>query len=187
MVEFKLEITASLRSQGYPVREVFRMLHRHTKKPYDMITVLLDRTKEGKSIFSLKSVCGLSGVSVEPPRKSHIPSQGHNCQNYGHSASGCFLKPWCVKCLEDHPTRECKRTPETATPPSYQLSRVWVRASYQATPPTQTCAEGTSSSLSACASAPNVHRGLPKSQDSVRCVCTWTSQVTNILITVNIY
>lgn len=112
------DVAASLREQNYPIRDAFRMHHQYTKRPFDMVLVTLDRTRQGKDIFSLKTVCGLSGVSVETPRKSHYPSQCHNCQNYGHSARNCHLNPRCVKCTGDHATKDCTRMMDSAEPPS---------------------------------------------------------------------
>lgn len=115
------DVVESLKAQNYPVREVHRMYHHITKATFDMVLVILDRTREGKDIFNLKYVCGLYRISVEPPRKSQYPSQCHNCQSYGHSARNCHLRPRCVKCTEDHSTNECKRTRDSPDPPSCVL------------------------------------------------------------------
>lgn len=114
-------IKEDLLSQNFPVREVHRMVSARTKKTYELVLVVLDRSPEGKRIFDLKVVNDLSGLSVEPPHRSGNPAQCHRCQLYGHSARNCFARPRCVKCLGDHGTADCNRTPESTDPPACVL------------------------------------------------------------------
>lgn len=114
-------IKADLLAQNYPVREVHRMFSGRTKVPYEMVLVILDLSPAGKAIFNLRTVNNLSGLSVEAPyRKSNL-SQCHRCQLYGHSARNCHARPRCVKCLGDHGTPDCSRTPGAPEPPSCVL------------------------------------------------------------------
>ncbi|CAH2075519.1 unnamed protein product, partial [Iphiclides podalirius] len=108
-------VTKYLReAKGYPVR---RLRHPRTRVPMDMVMVELDPTPEGKAIFNLKRVCGLSDLVIEPPRKSGVVAQCHNCQHFGHTANNCFAHPRCVKCTGDHGTTECTRPKDCADPP----------------------------------------------------------------------
>ncbi|XP_013181502.1 PREDICTED: nucleic-acid-binding protein from mobile element jockey-like [Papilio xuthus] len=102
-------VAQSLKDQKFPVISVFRMTNRRSKSPIDLVQVHLELSPEGKAIFDVKSICGLSGLIVEPPRKNGLPGQCHKCQLYGHSARNCFARPRCVKCLGDHGTSECSR------------------------------------------------------------------------------
>lgn len=113
-------IEDSLKEQNLPVQAVHRMYKGRNKDPYDMVLVVLDRSIEGKQIFKLKSVCGLIGLKVEPPRRNG-PGQCHRCQLYGHSANKCYARHRCVKCLGDHGTKDCNRTAETVEPPACVL------------------------------------------------------------------
>ncbi|CAH2068994.1 unnamed protein product, partial [Iphiclides podalirius] len=106
-----------IRTQGYPVHAVRRLRHPRTRVPMDMVMVELDPTPEGKAIFNLKRVCGLSDLVIEPPRKSGVVAQFHNCQHFGHTANNCFAHPRCVKCTGDHGTTECTRPKDCADPP----------------------------------------------------------------------
>ncbi|CAH2057829.1 unnamed protein product, partial [Iphiclides podalirius] len=106
-----------IRTQGYPVHAVRRLRHPRTRVPMDMVMVELDPTPEGKAIFNLKRVCGLSDLVIEPPRKSGVVAQCHNCQHFGHTANNCFAHPRCVKCTGDHGTTECTRPTDCADPP----------------------------------------------------------------------
>ncbi|GBP75065.1 hypothetical protein EVAR_48745_1 [Eumeta japonica] len=38
------------------------------------------------AFFKIRSVCSVSGVKAEQPRKRALPGQCHNCQSYGHSS-----------------------------------------------------------------------------------------------------
>ncbi|KAA5615366.1 hypothetical protein F3H11_34940, partial [Pseudomonas aeruginosa] len=108
--------TNDLVGQSYPVISVHRMHSGRDKFAYDMVLVALEATPEGKKIAScLRTVCGLSGVTVEAPYKRGTPGQCHRCQLYGHSARNCNARPRCVKCLDDHATTDCSRVKETAT------------------------------------------------------------------------
>lgn len=108
------EVKASLASQNLPVHEVHRMVRGKMHEPYDMVMAVLDHTDSGKGIFKLESLCHLSGISIEAPRRKGFTSQCHRCQLYGHSARNCFARPRCVKCLGDHATAECKRPKDRA-------------------------------------------------------------------------
>lgn len=108
-----------LSSQDLPIKAIHRMSNGHTKKQYDMVLAILDLTPEGKKIFKIKSVCQLTGIKVALPYYRGIPGQCHNCQFYGHSAKNCHARPRCVKCVDDHATRDCPRkVPDPEVPPS---------------------------------------------------------------------
>lgn len=115
-------VLEDLKSQGYPILEVHRMSSGRTRTPYEMVLAIL--TMDGKAIYALKSLVGLTKISVEKPRKGNAPSQCHRCQMYGHSARCCRARPRCVKCLGDHGTKECERPKDRSlqvSPPSCVL------------------------------------------------------------------
>lgn len=114
-------IKADLASQGLPVNEVHRMYQARTKKPYDLILVVLPLTPAGKKVFETTTVCHISGIYIEKPHRRGSIGQCHRCQLYGHSARNCHARPRCVKCLGDHGTPECPRTMESAGKPSCVL------------------------------------------------------------------
>ncbi|KAI8427030.1 hypothetical protein MSG28_014671 [Choristoneura fumiferana] len=114
-------VKSDLIAQSLPVREVHRMYRARCKTPIDLVVVILDLSPEGKQIFNLKSVCHISGISVEPPHRRGTPGQCHRCQLYGHSARYCHAAPRCVKCTGDHGTIECPRPKVTEEPPSCTL------------------------------------------------------------------
>lgn len=85
------------------------MYHPVTRKPYELVLVVLDLSPEGKKVFNVKTIDGLSGIKIETPRNKGIPGQCHRCQMYGHSARNCHARPRCVKCIGDHETVNCPR------------------------------------------------------------------------------
>ncbi|GBP25702.1 Nucleic-acid-binding protein from transposon X-element [Eumeta japonica] len=75
------------------------------------------------AFFKIRSVCSLSGVKAEQPRKRALPGQCHNCQSYGHSSRHCYHSARCVKCLGDHGTAQCTRNKDTDGPPACVLCK----------------------------------------------------------------
>ncbi|RVE42337.1 hypothetical protein evm_013011 [Chilo suppressalis] len=106
------------------------------RQPYDLFLVILDLSREGKKIFSIKAICHISNIRFEPPRKRGIVGQCHNCQLYGHSARFCFARAWCVKCTLDHGTKDCTRprVPIPENPPSCVLCGGEHTANYRGCP-----------------------------------------------------
>lgn len=120
-------VLEDLLRQGFPVHAVHRMYNGRTKEPYNLLLVISDLSKEGKSICNrLSTVCDLSGISVERPARNGHVGQCHRCQLYGHASRNCFAKPRCVKCLGDHGTPDCPRPKDRSLctePPSCVLCR----------------------------------------------------------------
>ncbi|GBP50545.1 Nucleic-acid-binding protein from transposon X-element [Eumeta japonica] len=120
------EVKEDLLAQNLPVQSVRRILNRF-REPLDL--VLVSGTAEANdkatkaAFFKIRSVCSLSGVKAEQPRKRALPGQCHNCQSYGHSSRYCFHSARCVKCLGDHGTAQCTRNRDTDGPPACVLCK----------------------------------------------------------------
>ncbi|GBO99771.1 Nucleic-acid-binding protein from transposon X-element [Eumeta japonica] len=120
------EVKEDLVAQNLPVQSVRRILNRF-RKPLDL--VLVSGTAEANdkatkaAFFKIRSVCSLSGVKAEQPRKRALPGQCHNCQSYGHSSRHCYHSARCVKCLGDHGTAQCTRNKDTDGPPACVLCK----------------------------------------------------------------
>ncbi|GBP03133.1 Nucleic-acid-binding protein from transposon X-element [Eumeta japonica] len=97
--------------------------------PQALDLVLVSGTAEANdkatkaAFFKIRSVCSLSGVKAEQPRKRALPGQCHNCQSYGHSSRHCYHSARCVKCLGDHGTAQCTRNKDTDGPPACVLCK----------------------------------------------------------------
>ncbi|GBP44703.1 Nucleic-acid-binding protein from transposon X-element [Eumeta japonica] len=120
------EVKEDLLAQNLPVQSVRRILNRF-REPLDL--VLVSGTAEANdkatkaAFFKIRSVCSLSGVKAEQPRKRALPGQCHNCQSYGHLSRYCFRSARCVKCLGDHGTAQCTRNKDTDGPPACVLCK----------------------------------------------------------------
>ncbi|KAJ8705558.1 hypothetical protein PYW08_012604 [Mythimna loreyi] len=103
------EVMSDLISQGVPVQAVHRLHKARGRIEYDMVLVICDPTEGHHPIFRVKSVCSLSGISIEKPFRLTLVGQCHRCQLYGHSQRNCYATPRCVKCLGSHGTADCPR------------------------------------------------------------------------------
>ncbi|KAJ8682746.1 hypothetical protein QAD02_018538 [Eretmocerus hayati] len=61
-----------------------------------------------KDLCRIKQLC-YTKVTWEPYRNRKGISQCHRCQLYGHEATTCNLPPKCVKCSDNHLTKDCKK------------------------------------------------------------------------------
>lgn len=107
-------VKETLLAQSVPVLEVHRMYGKG-KRQFNMVLCIIENTPEGKGIFKVKHVAGLTSFKVEAPHKRGMAGQCHNCQQYGHSARNCHAHPACVKCLEPHGTKDCTRVKTVET------------------------------------------------------------------------
>lgn len=99
------QITFDLDKQGYPVLKCARMMGRN-KNPCPF--VLVEISKDYKSIFNLKKCCGLD-VTVESLKNKQDIIQCHRCQLFGHAQKNCTDDFKCLKCGEKHSTHECEK------------------------------------------------------------------------------
>ncbi|GFW88428.1 nucleic-acid-binding protein from transposon X-element [Trichonephila clavipes] len=65
----------------------------------------LPRNANNQKIFDLKTV-GYIQVKIEGYLIRGI-TQCFNCNNFFHTVENCHLKPRCLKCGKEHPTRQC--------------------------------------------------------------------------------
>lgn len=103
------DILSDLQRQEIPATAVHRLHKARGGEQYDMVLVVCDPVDGHHPIFKIKSVCSLTGISIEKPYRSNIVGQCHRCQLYGHSQKNCFAPHRCVKCLGDHSTADCPR------------------------------------------------------------------------------
>lgn len=91
----------------------------HQKKYADHCVYLLYFKKDDKvKISVLRDIKSINYVRVRWEYYSNRrkgPIQCSRCMQYGHGASGCFLDPLCVRCGENHLSRDCLllKNPET--------------------------------------------------------------------------
>ena len=75
---------------------------------------LITVTKETnlKQIFSIPHI-GHTKIKWETYVNKKGVAQCHRCQNFGHGTKNCNLNPRCVKCGQDHLTKDCTKTKDT--------------------------------------------------------------------------
>lgn len=105
------EIVEDLKQKSYPVTKITRMKGRNGL-PAPL--VLLEISREYKSIYDLDECCGLM-VKIESLRTRNAIIQCHRCQQFGHTQHNCRIQAKCMKCAQEHFTFEC--TKPTTTPP----------------------------------------------------------------------
>lgn len=118
------DILEDLTSQSIPVSAVHRLHKARGGDEYDMVLVICDPVEGHHPIFKVRSVCSLTGISIEKPHRPNIIGQCHGCQLYGHSQKFCYAPRRCVKCLGAHATEDCPRPKDRSLctePPSCVL------------------------------------------------------------------
>ena len=63
-------------------------------------------TQTAPDIHTLTGLFGLK-LKIEDYRGKEGPLQCYKCQGFGHKAISCFVKPKCVKCANEHLTKDC--------------------------------------------------------------------------------
>ncbi|UYV78030.1 FHDC1 [Cordylochernes scorpioides] len=81
------DIAIKLETMGFAETSVKRLHRQSTKRPMNLV---------------LK-------IAVESFRTTNRVTQCFNCQGFGHGQLNCFLKPKCVKCAEEHHSKDCPR------------------------------------------------------------------------------
>ncbi|GFU44785.1 uncharacterized protein TNCV_3150791 [Trichonephila clavipes] len=99
------EIQSDLEEEGFTIENVSQLISKKTKTALPFFQVTLPRNANNQKIFDLKTV-GYMQVKIEGYLIRGI-TQCFNCNNFFHTAENCHLKPRCLKCGKEHPTRQC--------------------------------------------------------------------------------
>ncbi|GFW83902.1 nucleic-acid-binding protein from transposon X-element [Trichonephila clavipes] len=98
------EILSDLEEE-FSVDNVTQLISKKHKGPLPFFQITLPRNANNSKIFDLKTL-GYLQVRVEGFLVRGI-TQCYNCNNFFHTASECHLKPRCLKCDNEHPTKQC--------------------------------------------------------------------------------
>lgn len=98
------DVQRDLGEMGFSPEDVLRMRRFSDKQPMPLILVKVPKSQ--KNIYSVKEVVGLQ-VVVEPLRSRPNIGQCFRCLRFGHAQSRCTAQPRCVRCGDNHPSREC--------------------------------------------------------------------------------
>lgn len=96
-----------IEAKGHKVRRINSMWNKRLNSPFNMFMVELEPSGNNKDIYNIKAIDHCV-VQVEAPHKKRELVQCTRCQAYNHTKNFCNLQPRCVKCGEDHFTKECK-------------------------------------------------------------------------------
>ncbi|GFT12066.1 uncharacterized protein TNCV_726531 [Trichonephila clavipes] len=99
------QIQYDLEEEGFTIENVSQLISKKTKTALPFFQVTLPRNANNQKIFDLKTV-GYMQVKIESYLIRGI-TQCFNCNNFFHTAENCHLKPRCLKCGKEHPTRQC--------------------------------------------------------------------------------
>ncbi|GFW18048.1 nucleic-acid-binding protein from transposon X-element [Trichonephila clavipes] len=108
------EIKEDLELLGYTPERVNQLVGRKTKRALPIFLITLPRNLDNLKIFDLKTLSYLS-IRIEGYNGKGV-TQCYTCNNFNHSSENCHLNPRCLKCGENHLTRDCpiKQKLETA-------------------------------------------------------------------------
>ncbi|GFX31270.1 putative RNA-directed DNA polymerase from transposon X-element [Trichonephila clavipes] len=98
-------IKADLEAEGFEPDKVTQLVGRRTKQKLPIFLVTLPRSIENLKIFDLKTLAHLN-ITVDGYNGKGI-TQCYACQNFHHNSDNCFLQPRCLKCGEEHLTKDC--------------------------------------------------------------------------------
>ncbi|GFV10971.1 nucleic-acid-binding protein from transposon X-element [Trichonephila clavipes] len=99
------EILSDLEEEGFTVEKVSQLISKKHRGPLPFFLITLPRNATNSKIFDIKTL-GYLQVRVEGFLVRGI-TQCYNCNNFFHTASECRLKPRCLKCGKEHPTKQC--------------------------------------------------------------------------------
>ncbi|GFV59475.1 nucleic-acid-binding protein from transposon X-element [Trichonephila clavipes] len=100
------DIHSDLIDAGFTVLKVTQLIGKITKEKIPVFLVSLPRNITNAKIFELKKLSYLS-VNVEGYESNGV-TQCYSCNKFNHTADNCRLTPRCLKCGENHQTRECQ-------------------------------------------------------------------------------
>ena len=103
------DICEELQELGHIVKNIWNIKQRQTSKPLPMFVVELEPKSTNKDIYCIKSLLH-SRVTFEPPRPVRQVPQCGNCQQYGHTKTYCHRSSKCIKCADNHKSKDCTKT-----------------------------------------------------------------------------
>lgn len=113
------EIKADLEKMGHEVVGITNIYKMVTidgvkaRKDFPLFYIDLKQKDNNKEVFNIKNLAYCT-VKIEPPKKTRGIPQCTNCQQLGHTKSFCHRQTKCVKCAENHHSKQCKKQPGSA-------------------------------------------------------------------------
>ncbi|GFQ75928.1 nucleic-acid-binding protein from transposon X-element [Trichonephila clavata] len=101
------EIKDDLTDQGYTVIKVAQLTKSKTKHKLPMFMVELTAKPDSPDIFKLKTCCHLM-VKIDTFNRRPGITQCYNCNLFNHSSKYCHMRTRCLKCGQQHRTKDCE-------------------------------------------------------------------------------
>lgn len=92
-----------------PLKNIFKM--KGTRAP--MYLVITNSSITLKALQQQVKVISYTKIQWERYTTTKEIIQCHRCQHWGHATSNCYGKITCLKCSENHLTRDCTKTLDT--------------------------------------------------------------------------
>ncbi|UYV71213.1 hypothetical protein LAZ67_8002209, partial [Cordylochernes scorpioides] len=137
------DIAIELATMGFTETSVKRLHGQSTKRPMNLVLVELPKNEHNKKIYGITELL-YQKIAVESFRTTNRVTQCFNCQGFGHGQLNCFLKPICVKCAEEHHSKDCRRK------------------SRQLPPKCANCKDAHTANYRGCPKFPRVHQQQPR-------------------------
>jgi hypothetical protein len=101
-------IKQAITEKGHEVTNVWNAKQRGTNRPLPVHFIDIKLQSNNKDVYHITTLLNTI-VKVEAPHVKRAIPQCMRCQKYGHTRNYCRNTPKCVKCAEQHLTRECPR------------------------------------------------------------------------------
>ncbi|GFQ74283.1 nucleic-acid-binding protein from transposon X-element [Trichonephila clavata] len=103
------------RDQGFTVEKVAQLTKAKTKYKLPIFMVELTNKPDSPDIFKLKTCCHLMVKTDSFNRRPGI-TQCYNCNLFNHSSKYCHMRARCLKCRQQHRTKDCSITEKLDNP-----------------------------------------------------------------------
>ncbi|GFY02720.1 nucleic-acid-binding protein from transposon X-element [Trichonephila clavipes] len=100
------EIHSDLLDLSFTINKVTQITGNITKQLLPVFIISLPRNPTNDKIFDLKKLSYIS-ITVEGFESRGI-TQCFQCNQFNHTAEHCHLTPKCLKCGEEHQTKDCQ-------------------------------------------------------------------------------
>lgn len=103
------DILTNLQQNNMNINDCKKLISKRTGQSSSFLITTSDETE----LKRLKQIEDIDNVKLEWQNyaRQSLITQCHRCQKYGHGSSNCTIAPRCLKCAENHLTRECKMPP----------------------------------------------------------------------------
>ncbi|GBO23575.1 hypothetical protein AVEN_210875-1, partial [Araneus ventricosus] len=105
----KEELKQILEDLNFKIIRISQLRNYRMKTYHPIFLIEIAKTKNHLNIYNLKTIKHLQ-IKVETYRKKNRATICFKCNGFFHSARNCQLKTRCLKCEENHETKNCTIT-----------------------------------------------------------------------------